>query len=121
MTSILPIIAAAAPMTPSDIQASQQALEVLQRVQAKVLLEMWTTIVLVAGMAAILVAQLLFLVGWRRTGTIFILLYGFAMTWVPAAVAPWIGWTTIVLGVATIVKDSMGGEDAPVKARPSKA
>jgi hypothetical protein len=91
----------------SDPQSAQQALEVLERVHAKVLLELWTTIMLCAGMAAVAGMQLCQLFGWRRIAAILGMLYGYAMTWVPAAIAPWFGWGTIFLCLAIIVKESL--------------
>jgi hypothetical protein len=100
------------PITPETIQASQQALEVLQRVQAKVLLEMWTTIMLVAGMVCVLLHQILDLCHLRRCATILIAVYGYAMTWVPSGYAPLIGYATIVFCAASIIRDSMS-DDTP--------
>jgi predicted PurR-regulated permease PerM len=91
----------------TDAQSAQQALDVLQRVRAKVLLELWTTIMLCGGMAAIAVSQLCQLLGLRRTAACFVMLYGYAMTWVPAAIAPWFGYGTMVVAFAIIVKESL--------------
>jgi hypothetical protein len=119
---IYDVLAAAAPMTPKDIQAAQQALEILQRVQTKVLVEMWTTIMLCAGMVSVCVAQLFVLLGYRRVAALFVGVFGYTMTWVPAAIAPWFGYGAIVLAVATIVKESMSGKDViPSKASPAIA
>ncbi|MDD2765943.1 MAG: hypothetical protein PHE83_18425 [Opitutaceae bacterium] len=92
---------------PVDPQAAQQALELLERVQAKVLLELWTTIMLCAGLAAIVLSQICQLFGLRRVAAAFVMIYGYGMTWVPAQMAHVLGYGAIVLGFAIIVKESL--------------
>lgn len=107
------------PSAPIDPQAAQQAIDVLQRVQDKVLLEMWTTLMLTGGLAAVAIAQVLQMFRLRRVAAFFIGIYGYAMTWVPAQAALYIGYFTMVLCVVLIVRETMSAP--PTVSSPRKA
>jgi len=102
-------------MSPTEQQSAQQALEFLQQVQAKVLVELWITLMMVAGIAAIILAQFAVLFNLKKCSGFLFMVYGFAMTYVPATAALFGGYLVMVLGAAIIVKEVLSDKTAPAK------
>lgn len=88
----------------TDTEAAQQALAVLEQVQEKILLEMWTTIMLTAGGAAVLLSLMLDMFGLKRCAWIAIAAYGYSLTWVPAQMAFYSGYAIMFLSALNILK-----------------
>lgn len=93
--------------TTIDPATAQQTLQVLEAIKVKVLLEMWTSIMLVGGALAILLAQISHIFGLRRIAALLVCLFGYSMTWVPAAVAPYIGYIIIFCSIAVFLRESI--------------
>lgn len=100
-----------------DPATAQQTLDVLRRVQHKILVDLYTTLILVAGLFLVFTAQIAHLFRCRKTAYVMTGGFGAAMTLVPATAAIYLGYATIILCAVSIFRE-VKHKDPEIKLSP---